>query len=266
MAVMLWGGMLLASANAQNAAQNQPQSQAQQSQALGDYARSLRNTKAQAAPAKKFDNDNLPMNDKLSVVGPAPEPDQPAAAPEPAKAPEPAAQPEASKTAQADAQAQTPPPPGTDPESLTKPSAPPAPAQPATADAPKADTTKADAPKADNPEPAKADATKSESRQKAAEQQKDYEAWQKKIADQKDKISLISRDLDVTQREYHLRAAAFAADAGNRLRNSGSWDQEDTKFKQQIEDKQKELESAKQQLDDMQEGARKSGVPSSMRE
>src|SRR3974390_1920169 len=42
---------------------------------LGDYARQVRKQKAQAAPAtKKFDNDNLPSNDKLSVVGEAPAP------------------------------------------------------------------------------------------------------------------------------------------------------------------------------------------------
>ena len=63
-----------------------------------------------------------------------------------------------------------------------------------------------------------------------------------------------------------MRAAAFYADAGNRLRNSGTWDKEDATYKQQIDQKQKALADAKQQLDDMQEQARKSGVPSSMRE
>jgi multidrug resistance efflux pump len=77
---------------------------------------------------------------------------------------------------------------------------------------------------------------------------------------------MLSRELDVLQREYRLRAAAFYADAGNRLRNSGSWDKEDAQYKQQIDQKQKALDNAKQELDDMQEQARKSGVPSSARE
>lgn len=68
------------------------------------------------------------------------------------------------------------------------------------------------------------------------------------------------------RREYRLRAAAFYADAGNRLRNSGAWDKEDAQFKEQIAAKQKALDDAKQALDDMAEQARKSGVPSSMRE
>jgi hypothetical protein len=39
---------------------------------LGDYARKVRKDPAAKAKPKVFDNDNLPTNDKLSVVGPAP--------------------------------------------------------------------------------------------------------------------------------------------------------------------------------------------------
>jgi hypothetical protein len=67
-------------------------------------------------------------------------------------------------------------------------------------------------------------------------------------------------------REYRLRAAAFYADAGNRLRNAGAWDKEDSQFKEQLAAKQKQLDDAKKQLEDLQEQARKAGVPSSMRE
>jgi hypothetical protein len=56
------------------------------------------------------------------------------------------------------------------------------------------------------------------------------------------------------------------ADAGNRLRNSGDWDKQDTQYKQQIADKQKGLDDAKQKLDDMQEEARKAGMPASVSE
>jgi hypothetical protein len=90
--------------------------------------------------------------------------------------------------------------------------------------------------------------------------------WKKTISDQKDQINLLSRELDVLQREYRLRAAAMYADVGNRLRNSSEWDKEDADYKQKIADKQKSLDEAKQKLDDMQEQARKAGVPSSARE
>jgi hypothetical protein len=43
---------------------------AQTNNNLGDYARQVRKQKAQSTPAtKKFDNDNLPATEKLSVVG-----------------------------------------------------------------------------------------------------------------------------------------------------------------------------------------------------
>ena len=46
---------------------------AQDQQPLGDYARKVRQEKTKEQPAtKKFDNDNLPVDDKLSIVGNAP--------------------------------------------------------------------------------------------------------------------------------------------------------------------------------------------------
>lgn len=175
-------------------------------ESLGDYARTVRKDK-KPSTAKKYDNDNLPVNDKLSVVGNAP-----------ADTSAPAA---------------------------------------ATDNAQPADAAKAgDTDKKPEVKPG----------QTPEERQKVYDQWKQKIAAQKDRIDLLTRELDVTQREYQLRAAAFYADAGNRLRNSGAWDKEDADFKQKIADKQKALDAAKQQLDDMQEDARKSGIPSSARE
>src|SRR5262245_41706104 len=54
---------------------------AAQSEPLGDYARQVRNEKKEKPEAaKKYDNDNLPTTDKLSIVGNAPEePSAPAA-------------------------------------------------------------------------------------------------------------------------------------------------------------------------------------------
>ena len=79
-------------------------------------------------------------------------------------------------------------------------------------------------------------------------------------------MDLLSREYDVEQREYQLRAAAMYADAGNRLRNSAAWDKQDADYKQKIEDKKKAMDAAKQEMEQMQEDARKAGVPSSVRE
>jgi hypothetical protein len=193
---------------------------AQSSDSLGDYARATRKNKT--TTTKQFDNDNLPKDDKLSVVGQAPEPDADAGA-------------KSDDKAASEGQAQD-------------------------ANAPKADA-QSEAKSNDSAQKPASDADA-----ERAAKEKMFEEWKNKISAQKEKIDLLSRELDVLQREYRLRAAAFYADAGNRIRNAGNWDQEDTKYKQQIDDKQKAVDAAKQQLDDMSEQARKAGVPAGMRE
>ena len=81
--------------------------------------------------------------------------------------------------------------------------------------------------------------------------------WKKKIEDQKLKIDTLSRELDIYQREYRLRAVAMYSDAGNRLRNSAQWDKEDAQYKVDLAEKQKTLDSVKQDLKDMEEQSRK---------
>jgi hypothetical protein len=199
-----------------------------QDASLGDLARQVRKQKGQAAPtAKKFDNDNLPAEDKLSVVGQAP-PEPPAA--------------ETAAAANNDGAPQAKPRPtaadGSGPS-------------PASADSDQKPASKAD--------------EKNPSEDEPAQKEQMWQGWKKRIEDQKGQLDLLARELDVQDREYRLRAAAFYADAGNRLRNSAAWDKEDSQFKDQIAAKQKQLEDAKKQLEDMQEEARKAGVPSSMR-
>jgi len=194
-------GFLSSNATAQSAAQTQDQS------SLGDYARTVRKDPAKDTTtkpkAKVFDNDNLPKDDKLSVVG-----------------------------------------------------------TPVTADA--SDNSAAassDKAAADNKD---SGAAKSEDDQ--AKKQAAWKMWQDKLAAQKDSIDLATRELDVLLREYQLRAAEMYADVGNRLRNSAQWDKQEADYKQKIADKQKALDEAKQKLEDMQEEARKDGVPAAMRE
>jgi hypothetical protein len=159
---------------------------------LGDYARKVHKDPAVKAKPKVYDNDNLPKEDKLSIVGDA--------------------------TAAANASADA-------------------------------------VPKA---------ADKSDEEQ--SQKQTEWKGWQDKLSAQKNSIDLASRELDVMQKEYQLRAAAMYADVGNRMRNATQWDKEDADYKQKIADKQKAVDDAKQKLDDMQEEARKAGVPAAMRE
>lgn len=171
---------------------------------LGSYARAAKkDKKPQPAAARKFDNDNLPKDDKISIVGNA-------------------------TTASADA-----------------------PAAPLTDSQAAATTT---------------DKLAVQPGQTQEQRQVVYDQWQQKINTQQSQVDLLQRELDVDQREYRVRAAAFYADAGDRLRNQAAWDKEDADYKQKIVEKQKALDDAKQQVTDIQEEARKSGVPSSSRE
>ena len=174
-------------------------------QSLGDVARSNRKGKPQTTAAShKYDNDNLPKDEHLSVVGPAPS--------------------NANTAATAtEASSQQPP---TDP------------------------ATGAPAPAAATTDPKAA----AEDRKKAADE------WKDKLDAQKQKVDALNHELDLVQREYKLRAVAMYSDAGNRLRNASSWDKEDSDYKKQIEEKQKAVDAARQELDEMGEQARKAGV------
>ncbi len=92
------------------------------------------------------------------------------------------------------------------------------------------------------------------------------EDWARKIKEQKAQVELLNREMDVSQREYRLRQAAFYADVGNRLRNAGGWDREDEKYRQQLAEKQLAIESAGKRLEDLEEQARKAKVEPGLRE
>jgi hypothetical protein len=83
---------------------------------------------------------------------------------------------------------------------------------------------------------------------------------------QKDEISRLERELDVATREWKLQQATFYADAGNQLRDPAAFAERERKFNDETKQKQQALVDAKQKLDDIQEQARKSGLPSSATE
>ena len=102
--------------------------------------------------------------------------------------------------------------------------------------------------------------------QSAEERQKALDASKTKLDDQKERIAAISHELDLLQREYRLKSAEFYANTANRVQHPNGFADDDAKYKQQIADKQKELDDAKAKLDELQETARKSGAPNSVAE
>ena len=208
----LFAASVVVPASAQQSQESSTQSQNQAQPSLADYARQIRKDSPQPkSKPKVFDNDNLPKDDKLSVVGEQP----------------PVVADKSSEAKPADPTGNVPA--ATDKKSATE---------------------------------TKAAATEDEQLKRQAA----LKEWQQKLTAQKDQIDLLDRELDVLKREYQIRAAAFYADAGDRLRNSAAWDKQDTQYKQQIADKQKGLDDAKQKLEELQEEARKAGIPAAMRE
>jgi hypothetical protein len=149
-------------------------------QSLGDYARAVRKNKAEtSSTARHYDNDNLPTNEALSVVGP---------------------------------------PPGADANAGQK-------------------------------------AAPVDSSASAAARQKTADEWNDKIAQQKAKIDSLNHDLDLYQRELHLRDAAVYSDS-----SAAALAIRLAQYKTDVDAKQKAIDEARQQLDEMQEQARKAGV------
>ncbi|HWZ82394.1 MAG TPA: hypothetical protein VNW47_07215 [Terriglobales bacterium] len=93
-----------------------------------------------------------------------------------------------------------------------------------------------------------------------ADRKKNADDWKDKLDAQKKTIESLNHELDLIQREYRLKAVAEYSDAGNRLRNSTNWDKEEADFKKQLDEKQKAVDAAKQDLENLQEQARKAGV------
>jgi hypothetical protein len=102
--------------------------------------------------------------------------------------------------------------------------------------------------------------------QSADERQQALNAWKDKLGGQQDKVNLLSRELSVLQGEYRVKSADFYSNVAMRTQNPTAFAAEDEKYKQQIADKEKQLDDAKAKLSDMQDDARKAGAPTSVTE
>ena len=93
-----------------------------------------------------------------------------------------------------------------------------------------------------------------------AERQKAAEDWKTKIDEQQKKLDSLNHDLDLAQREYRLRVATQYDSEGNRIQNAGQWGKEDAQYRTDSEAKQKAIEAAQQELNDVQDQAHKAGI------
>jgi hypothetical protein len=84
--------------------------------------------------------------------------------------------------------------------------------------------------------------------------------WKNRVAAQKEKLSDGEKELNLMEREHQVRVAVYYADAGNQLRDSKKWFEDEKKYQDDHTAKQKEVEEARQKLNDIKEEARKAGV------
>jgi hypothetical protein len=171
------------------------------SPSLGDYARSVRQTKSQDTkiPAKVYDNDNLPSA-TISVVGGA------------------------SKSV----------------------------AQPGNDNASGVQSNNGSSTSDQNNQKSANPKEKVSPGQSLQDRQKVFDAWKSRIDDQKKKIDQLSHELDTYQHNSTMAQVSV-------------WPQTQ-QYGAKLAEKQKALDQAKAQLSDLQEQARKAGVPASASE
>jgi hypothetical protein len=107
----------------------------------------------------------------------------------------------------------------------------------------------------------KADAKDAKKDPAEAQKQKNAELV-KQMDTQKKEIATLQRELDVAQREARLHSAAYYADAGVMLRDQAKFAEDSRKEQDEINIKKQALDAAQQKLTDLQELARKAGLPS----
>ncbi|HMD16738.1 MAG TPA: hypothetical protein VKH18_08730 [Terriglobales bacterium] len=93
----------------------------------------------------------------------------------------------------------------------------------------------------------------------ATARQQTADAWKEKLDKQKEKISSLSHELDIDQRELQLHAAAAQTDPSVSVRNV-QFNKDEVQYKSDLEAKQKALDAARQEMDDLQDQAHKAGV------
>ncbi len=93
--------------------------------------------------------------------------------------------------------------------------------------------------------------------------QKRWEQYKSRVADQKSKVDLLQRELEVAKRQNEIQVAEYYADAGARLRNPEYFSKQMAKYQDTIDAKTKAIQEANTALENLREEGRKAGVPAS---
>jgi predicted RNase H-like nuclease (RuvC/YqgF family) len=96
--------------------------------------------------------------------------------------------------------------------------------------------------------------------------QKTWEEWRDKIQKQKASVEQMQKENDEIERQFKLTTGNYYSSAQQRLYDGAAMAKEDAAYKQQMEQKKKAIEDARQKIEDLQEEARRAGVPSGYRD
>ncbi len=100
----------------------------------------------------------------------------------------------------------------------------------------------------------------------ASQRQKAWEVWRDKISKQKENIDQLQKDADEAAKDNQMRANTYIGSAQSRIFGGATEAKAEISGKEQMEQRKKAIEAARQKLDEMQEEARRAGVPSSFSE
>ena len=100
----------------------------------------------------------------------------------------------------------------------------------------------------------------------AQDRQKVWEGWRDKISAQKEAVEKLRKETEQADKDNQLRANTYIGSAQSRIYGGATEAKAELASKEQMEKNKKAIDDATQRLDDMQEEARRAGVPSSFRE
>lgn len=95
---------------------------------------------------------------------------------------------------------------------------------------------------------------------KDSEQEKSDAGLNDKYSQQQDKISLLEREVKVSEQEYRQKQLAHLADVNARVNNQQQYAEAEKLDEDEIAQKKEKLNAERQKLSDMQEDARHAGV------
>ena len=110
------------------------------------------------------------------------------------------------------------------------------------------------------------DKSKDKTEDAAKDKKKTWEDWRGKIEKQRETADRLQKESDELDRQFKLTTGNYYNSAQQRIYDGAAMAKEDAAYKEQLEAKKKAIDDAKQKVDDLQEEARRAGVPSGYRD